>query len=183
MTYKRSEISVPDGPLFSERLSFIKLSRADTNAMWDMVSSADVMRYIPLEVETDFEKWRGQFYQELDAGERFKFFYGFKWRDPNANEKDILGLVICRPTEDEKYIELGYWVRRSFWGLGLATEANLKMIELAENTLYAPKKDHIAFVSIGNHASRHVLEKSGLVIAGEQNLNDDPCWVMRHASD
>jgi RimJ/RimL family protein N-acetyltransferase len=61
--------------------------------------------------------------------------------------------------------EVGYWVERSLWGRGIATEALRRFVaELDERPLFA----HTA---ADNEASRRVLEKSGFVlIAGAESF-------------
>ena len=57
--------------------------------------------------------------------------------------------------------EVGYWVDRSLWGRGIATEALLALLaELDDRPLFA----HAA---ADNEASRRVLEKCGFVLVAE----------------
>lgn len=57
--------------------------------------------------------------------------------------------------------EVGYWLGRDFWGMGIASEALTQVLGLvAMRPLYA-------HVSKRNRASRRVLEKCGFIVIGE----------------
>ena len=61
-------------------------------------------------------------------------------------------------------IEVGYMLRKSFWGKGFATEACRRMLQFAfEET---PLDEIVATIDEENSASRHVLLKSGLKYVG-----------------
>lgn len=182
MMFSRSDMNIPDGPFTSDRLSYEKLSVCDEDAMWEMVSSDTMMRYVPYTTEIDPATWRETFHRQMAEGERYKFFYGFRWRDENTvytEEKDILGLVILRPLEDGSMLEVGYWVREAYWGMGLATEVNSRMVSLAESDLNTNPKHLMATVMLGNDASRKVLEKSGFKVVGELMEDTGACWDFR----
>ena len=55
-------------------------------------------------------------------------------------------------------VELGYWIARSFWGRGFATEASTALIDIAR-TLRLPRLQASYFLD--NPASGRVLEKLG----------------------
>ncbi len=55
--------------------------------------------------------------------------------------------------------ELGYWLGRSFWGQGHATEAAAEVISFGFQSLYLTH--FIAQCLVENHASARVLEKLG----------------------
>ena len=55
-------------------------------------------------------------------------------------------------------VELGYWVARSFWGRGFATEASSALVEIAR-ALRLPRLQASHFID--NPASGRVLEKLG----------------------
>jgi RimJ/RimL family protein N-acetyltransferase len=61
-------------------------------------------------------------------------------------------------------VEIGYFLKRSAWGKGYATEACRRLIRLAfeESSL----TEVVATFEVGNIASRNVLEKAGFVDHG-----------------
>ena len=60
-------------------------------------------------------------------------------------------------------VELGYWIGRSHWGKGFATEAGRALIEIAR-ALKLPRLEASHFID--NPASGRVLEKLGFVPTG-----------------
>ncbi len=60
-------------------------------------------------------------------------------------------------------VELGYWIGRSHWNRGFATEAGRALIDIAR-TLKLPQLEASHFVD--NPASGRVLEKLGFVATG-----------------
>lgn len=60
-------------------------------------------------------------------------------------------------------MELGYWIARPYWGLGIATEAGRAVIETARSTRMAPV---VAAHFVDNPASGRVLAKLGLQPTG-----------------
>lgn len=61
-------------------------------------------------------------------------------------------------------IEIGYVLKRSAWGRGVATEACRRLLRFAfEET---PLQVLVATIDPANHASRRVLEKCGLIHQG-----------------
>ncbi len=57
--------------------------------------------------------------------------------------------------------EVGYWIARSHWGRGVATEALNQFLELE------PRRPLIAHVVTHNPGSRRVLEKCGFTVERE----------------
>jgi RimJ/RimL family protein N-acetyltransferase len=63
-----------------------------------------------------------------------------------------------------RFVMLGYWLGRSYWGRGYATEAVRAVADFAAELGYGPvRADHFA----DNPASGRVLEKAGFRYTGE----------------
>jgi RimJ/RimL family protein N-acetyltransferase len=80
-------------------------------------------------------------------------------------------------------VELGYWIARSFWGRGFATEAGQSLIEIAR-ALGLPQLEASHFID--NPASARVLDKLGFestgIIAPRMNCargEEVPARLMR----
>jgi len=73
----------------------------------------------------------------------------------------VAGRVGC--FERDGHAELGYWIGRAFWGLGVATRGVGLFLE-AE-----PRRPMHAHVSARNAASIRVLERHGFELIGESH--------------
>lgn len=82
----------------------------------------------------------------------------------NDGEETIgqIRLLNWAPTEREA--EVGFWIRRKFWGRGYGTEA----LRLACRYGFRAMRLHRieAIVVVGNMGSRRVLEKAGFRVEG-----------------
>ncbi|NVJ71333.1 MAG: GNAT family N-acetyltransferase, partial [Alphaproteobacteria bacterium] len=85
---------------------------------------------------------------------------------------------LMRPTHDGRFVEVGYWFREEFWGMGLATEAGRAAIEAARQTLNFPDKDLVGYVMHGNAASRNVLQKLGLEYRQDSIIDHEDIWEL-----
>lgn len=160
----------------SERLRLTPFKPCHEQGFWEMRSDPEVMEYIPLDVATDRESQRRTFTNDLDAGLRFKFGFAVEWPDKPG---EAIGWCIARPTEDGRWIELGYWLQRDTWGQGLATELTRRLVTFCVDEKNWPKEDLVATVTLGHQASRHVLEKSGFVVVGDIISYGVNCWYFR----
>lgn len=64
--------------------------------------------------------------------------------------------------------EIGYWIGREFWGLGIASES---LKQLLGQEVRRPLFAHVAKHNV---ASRRVLEKCGFVVIREDKWKPDP---------
>jgi len=82
---------------------------------------------------------------------------------PIDEEDTDFSLVVMGQMPDAD-IEIGYFLKRSAWGRGYATEVCKRMLEFAFQEL--PLDEVVASVEEENLVSRRVLEKSGLLDRG-----------------
>jgi RimJ/RimL family protein N-acetyltransferase len=141
----------------TERLVLRKLGEEDLDALVELDSDPEVMRYIndgvpnsrKLYVESLLPRmlaWAGDdpvgFYAAIHAGSWVGWFH-------------------LRPSiADELALEIGYRLRRSAWGRGLATEGSRALAGFAVDELRPPWIDGCARPD--NLASLAVLRKCGL---------------------
>ena len=112
----------------------------------------------------------------MPTGERYKFFYAIDWKNEPAADGDALGWVLLRPTEDGRWIELGYRLRRAAWGAGVATEASKAMLDIAFDHWGVAQV--MAVILPGNARSRRVVEKLGFNYRGIDRFYDEDCWLF-----
>ena len=78
----------------------------------------------------------------------------------------VAGNIASFEMEGER--EIGYWIGREFWGLGIASESLKQFLgQEVRRPLFAHVAKH-------NVASRRVLEKCGFVVIREDKWKPDP---------
>ena len=82
-------------------------------------------------------------------------------------EGDAAGTITLLPGEDiaRATAEIGYWIGRSYWGRGIATEAIRAATQYGFDSLALHRIFAVPFVR--NPASSRVLEKAGYVREGK----------------
>lgn len=149
--------------LSTERLWLRRFTADDVDLLVELDADPQVMRYInggrPTsreEIETDILPAFLGYYDRYDG-------YGF-WAAIERASLQFVGWFHLRPapghSDDEP--ELGYRLRRSAWGRGLATEGSRALIEAAF-TRYGARRV-VAETMAVNVGSRRVMEKCGMTL-------------------
>ncbi len=84
-------------------------------------------------------------------------------------EGQVAGSIVSWDMEGER--EIGYWIGKEFWGKGIATNA---LAEFLRSVATRPLRAHVAKHNV---ASRHVLEKNGFNVIGEDSYTN-PAGVL-----
>jgi ribosomal-protein-alanine N-acetyltransferase len=89
------------------------------------------------------------------------------------------GILIgdCGLERMEIGVELGYDLRRDYWGRGLATEAATAVRDFAFTTLGLDRV--VSLIRAGNDRSRRVAEKIGMSLVEEIERNGATYWLYR----
>jgi RimJ/RimL family protein N-acetyltransferase len=97
--------------------------------------------------------------------------FGAHWNKILANEDvtkqtilydgQVAGHMVC--FERDGKLEIGYWIGKEFWGLGIATGALEIFLNLVKT------RPLFGLVAKHNIASRRVLEKCGFELIGEDS--------------
>jgi RimJ/RimL family protein N-acetyltransferase len=141
--------------LETKRLLFRTHQASDEEGFIGMHNDAEVRRYVGGQA-WPLEKARARFrHQYLGKPSRT---YGL-WATVLKEEEKYIGCCGLRNAPGEKAAYLGYYLARSYWGRGLASEASAALIEIAFSRLMLPRL--LADVDEGNVASKHILEKFG----------------------
>ncbi len=178
-TYSREVMSLPEEPFESERLRLQPMTAGDESALWRMLSSEEVLRFIPLDPAMDRAESRQKSLAEFEEGIRYKFFFAVFWKNPEGDQsEEMIGLEILRPFEDGSAMEIGYWFQEEVWGMGLATEATIAVADHCPDKMNFPKEDIAAIVQVGNHPSKRVLEKTGLEVLQTEQEGDQDIWYL-----
>lgn len=86
-----------------------------------------------------------------------------------AASDEMLGWVLLVPLEGTEEIQLGYRLKRSAWGDGIATEAGRRLVEHGLKTLRLPSL--AAWTHPQNVGSKGVLTKLGFIPDGQYEDN------------
>ncbi|MGB5756438.1 MAG: GNAT family N-acetyltransferase [Acidimicrobiales bacterium] len=132
----------------------------DIDALFELDNDAEVMRFInngaPVErsvVAQTLESWLA----EYDENEHFGC-----WAAIHRPSAEFLGWFHLRTVgqDADPVPELGYRLRRQFWGLGLATEGSRALIDRA----FSDTRSHrVRAETMAVHtASRRVMERCGM---------------------
>ncbi len=139
---------------------FRQFQAADASRLFELDRDPEVMRYISKGQPTRME----QIQQEILP--RWQKFYeqspprGF-WAAHVRSSGEFIGWFHLRPDKISPVeMELGYRLKRSAWGSGLATEGSRALLAQAFGDWNCEKVS--ARTLVGNLASRRVLEKAGL---------------------
>jgi RimJ/RimL family protein N-acetyltransferase len=87
----------------------------------------------------------------------------------------MIGRVGCWRPEGWLRFEIGWMIRREFWGKGFATEASSAAMEFAFEELEQPHV--ISIIQPENAASRRVAEKLGEKLKGTTEVLGKECVV------
>ena len=161
--------------LHSERLTLTPLDASDVDLALEMFTDPDVLRYAggavkEDEIRRDMANWtkRGGngcigIWCIADRGSGEKFGSTALLPMPVDEDDTDYDLVIPgrMPHGD---VEVGYFLKRSAWGRGYATEACKRLIQMAFEE--SPLTEIVATFETGNAASRNVLEKAGFTDHG-----------------
>lgn len=93
--------------------------------------------------------------------------------------------IIVQQVDGERLYEIGYHLRRDFWGRGLATEAAVACRDWAYTQLKPERL--ISLIRPENLASRRVAERTGMTVWKEVNwrglshhvysIEKTLCWI------
>jgi len=146
--------------LETNRLSLRPMNETDVDAVYAMRSSADVMRFIrPQQIErNEAENW-----VKLISSRWEKDKIGFCAVIEKASNEFIGWCGLWRLTETNE-TEVGYALRKEFWGKGLAVEASDAFLKYGFEKLNLEKI--VAVANPENKNSWRVMEKLGMTFDG-----------------
>jgi RimJ/RimL family protein N-acetyltransferase len=147
--------------LETERLVLRQFTEDDVENLVELDSDPDVMHFINGGRPTPRREIVGDVLPAfLDYYRRFAG-YGF-WAAIEKTSGQFVGWFHFRPATDAgpEEVELGYRLRKSFWGKGYATEGSRALIDKGFAELGVERV--VAFTMVVNVASRRVMEKAGL---------------------
>jgi RimJ/RimL family protein N-acetyltransferase len=93
--------------------------------------------------------------------------YGL-WAVEEKDSGRFVGRIGCVNPEGWPGFEVGWTLKREFWGKGYATEGGRRALEYAFNELHKPHV--ISLINAENHASIRVAERLGETLEGTATI-------------
>jgi RimJ/RimL family protein N-acetyltransferase len=161
--------------LTTPRLRLRPVTAADAGDLCALDADLEVRRYVDLAEPPSLENIRNAMiprWQAIDAATPAVGFWIAETAGIDAGG-DFVGWFHLRPPRElpggaglrADDLELGFRLRRAFWGKGLATEGGRALIDYAFNELAAPRV--VATALAPNAGSIRVMEKLGMVRMGD----------------
>jgi RimJ/RimL family protein N-acetyltransferase len=149
----------------TERLRLRLFCEADLDAYAEMFAAPEVMQYISDgRTLTRAEAWRSM---ATMLGHWQLRGYGL-WAVEEKTSGVMVGRVGCWQPEGWPDFEIGWMLRRAYWGKGYATEAAQASVQFAFETL--GRSHIISLINPANAASIRVAERLGETLAGETEI-------------
>lgn len=145
----------------TERLVLRMFRESDTDAYAEMLGDAEVMRFLGGKTMSRQEAWRNM---AMVLGHWQLRGYGF-WAVEERASSELVGRVGCWEPEGWPSLEVGWTLRRAYWGRGYATEAARASMEYAFGTLGQTRV--ISLIDPDNANSIRVAERLGERPEGE----------------
>lgn len=173
--------------LQTPRLLLREFLPQDADALAQVLSDRETMRYYPAPYDrASVEQWierNRQRYRDDGIG-----LWAMELTKPPGSEVQgsevqdfevpkMIGDcgIILEQVEGERLYEIGYHLRRDFWGQGLATEAAIACRNWAFAHLKAERL--ISLIRPENLPSRRVAERNGMTVWKEVNWRGFPHYV------
>ena len=149
--------------LFTQRCLIRSFTENDASALHEVLSNDEVMEYIepPFDLEQTYD-----FIEEAGLCKP-PLVYALVWR---ATET-VIGHIIFHKYEEDSY-EIGWIIRRDYWGIGIAGEVTASLIEYAKALNIS---SCVIECDPNQTASIRLAQKHGFIYEGE----DDGCAVYR----
>jgi len=160
------------GVLQTARLLLREFTPLDADALTLVLSDPETMRYYPAPYDrAGVEQWIER------NRKRYQYDGVGLWAMELTKTQQIIGDcgIILQQVEGERLYEIGYHLRRDFWGQGLATEAAIACRDWAFAHLKAERL--ISLIRPENLPSCRVAERTGMTVWKEVNWRGLPHYV------
>ncbi len=158
--------------LETERLVFRRLTEDDADELFELDSDPEVMAFLTGGVPHTYafivERALPHYLEYYDRFDAFGF-----WAAIEKADRAFIGWFHLRPyKENPQETELGYRLKRAYWGRGLATEGSKALIDRGFRELGVAKI--VATTMAANARSRAVMERLGMTLDHEFAYPGDP---------
>lgn len=161
--------------LETERVYLVEITKDDAPLLLDLDNDPDVMRYLTDGKPSTLEEINKTMERILKIIDKYQYKYGF-WLAYTKGSQEFMGWYLFRPDkknpDDLKNIELGYRLKKKFWGLGYATEVSKEILSIGFGTYQV---DSIFAITMkANKASQNVMKKLGMKWEADYTEEDFP---------
>jgi RimJ/RimL family protein N-acetyltransferase len=140
----------------------------DEQNVFELDSDPEVMRFLTSGRPSSMENIRQALTKTQNLYQKHSGRFGF-WAAIEKNTDKFMGWFHFRPSKNDpdnvKRIELGYRLKKEFWGKNFATEGSLALIKKGFEELGV--EEVFAATMKKNLASQKVMEKAGLTFSRE----------------
>jgi RimJ/RimL family protein N-acetyltransferase len=157
--------------LETERLIMRMWRDADFEEYAELCADPEVMRYLGGKVFDRTEAWRQM---ASMIGHWYLRGYGI-WAVEEKDSGRLAGRIGCINPEGWPGFEVGWTLKREFWGKGYASEAGRRALEYGFNELDKPHV--ISLIHPENRASIRVAERLGETLEGNARVFDTDVLV------
>ncbi|AFY42803.1 GNAT family N-acetyltransferase [Nostoc sp. PCC 7107] len=151
--------------LKTQRLTLRGFCEEDLDVYADMCAHPEVMRYVGMgQPLSRGESWRNM---AMIIGHWQLRGYGL-WAVEESQTSEMIGRIGCWQPEGWPGLEIGWSLRRDYWGYGFATEAATAAMNYAFNQLQ--RSQIISLIHPQNVASVRVAQKLGEKLQGTTEI-------------
>ena len=147
----------------TNQVTLRKYRAGDDKYLRDLDSDPEVMKYLTNGTPSDDKEIARANGVMLEWNNKFESKYGY-WLAFENESNDFVGWFHLRPLKDYpddiENLELGYRLKKLYWGRGIASEVSHNFIDLARS--YSDCRNIWACAMAVNTGSRKVMEKVGL---------------------
>ncbi|MGI9264560.1 MAG: GNAT family N-acetyltransferase [Gammaproteobacteria bacterium] len=152
----------------TERMTLRRFTLSDAEAFLDLNSDPEVVRYAEKRVMQSMDEARDAL-RTAPLSDYEKYGYG-RFAIILKENGELIGFCGIKYLPELGLNELGYRLKKKYWGRGLATEAARATVDYARDELCLDYV--IALIVEGNTASVGVAEKLGMRLNGMAHYMD-----------
>lgn len=149
--------------LKTDRVRLRQFTPQDERFLKDLDSDPEVMRFLTDGTPSDEEQVKRAISTFLELKKKHQGRIGY-WAAEEPGTGEFIGWFQLRPLKEDpdnlKILELGYRLKKKFWGLGIGTEVSRALVKKAFDELGAIEVWAIAHRA--NSSSTNIMKKCGL---------------------
>lgn len=161
--------------LETQRMILREITFEDEKNLLDLDSDPEVMKYLTLGTPSTREEIQAQLIRIRELFVKHNGRYGL-WAAIEKGTDKFMGWFLFRPDKEQPdntdRIEIGYRLKKEFWGKGFASEGSRALLEKGFQEFKIP--EIFAMAMKDNRASWNVMEKLGMSYVREYPYDKFP---------